>query len=90
MDLKSQSISQLGTNISFFRYLNLSGLDQCSADQFSNKSIYSCDNGWVADESIIHSSASIDLEMVCSNQWKKSFAQRLLEHHKVELKSVCV
>ena len=54
-------------------------MGNCVPDQFDfsqNRSIY-CDNGWTADDSIIHSSASIDLGMVCSDQWKKSFAQSL-------------
>jgi len=62
-----------------YTYLNESGMGNCVPDQFDfsqNRSIY-CDNGWTADDSIIHSSASIDLGMVCSDQWKKSFAQSL-------------
>ena len=59
------------------RYLNVSGIYKCDANQFSNKRSIYCDNGWIGDESIIHSSASIDFEMVCSDQWKKSFAQSL-------------
>ena len=55
----------------------MSGIDKCDANQFSHERSIYCDNGWIGDESIIHSTASIDLEMVCSDQWKKSFAQSL-------------
>ena len=55
----------------------MSGIDKCDANQFSHERSIYCENGWIGDESIIHSTASIDLEMVCSDQWKKSFAQSL-------------
>ena len=49
----------------------------CQADQFSDSEILACPNGWVGDTKLFSSTATIDLGMVCQDQWKKSFAQSL-------------
>ena len=59
----------------FFSPLNTSDLT-CQEDQFSSTEV-ACQNGWVGDTEIFTSTATIDLGMVCKDQWKKSFAQSL-------------
>ena len=49
----------------------------CQADQFSDSEVLACPNGWVGDTKLFSSTATIDLGMVCQDQWKKSFAQSL-------------
>ena len=49
----------------------------CQADQFSDSEVLACPNGWVGDTELFSSTATIDLGMVCQDQWKKSFAQSL-------------
>jgi len=52
-----------------------SAIEECSADVFSEKST-GCD-AWVWDHSHFDSSATIDLEMVCNQDFRRSLAQTL-------------
>ena len=47
----------------------------CQDDQYSETETEKCTHGWVADTGVFTSTATIDLGMVCDDQWKKSFAQ---------------
>ena len=59
------------------RFLNTTGsnyVGQCRPELFSTSKKLDCPNGWVYDDSLFTSTAVMDLDMVCKNDWMKSLA----------------
>lgn len=52
------------------------GPDSCMPGLFTQDTT-NCGSGYVYDSSVFDSTAAIDFEMVCQDDWKKSFAQSL-------------
>ena len=51
------------------RFLNQTSSDQCTAEQFDNKSVSDC-HEWIYDKSVYSSTFAAEAGIVCSDSWK--------------------